>query len=551
MRALTIAHVDGPPLGRLDEVPWLGDVAGIGSSLCPERPAIVFPDRDRQVSYCDLQRRSEAFAELMRSRGIGAGSRVAYLGRNSDLFVPALFGNILAGTVLVPLNWRLTARELAFQLVDSKSKLLISDPEFAELAARACRDDQVSPDDVIALMLTEAADPSQAAWSHIVEPVAGTLQEALLAAAPTRAAPRDPGQPILQLYTSGTTGKPKGVLISHRAVSVTRHAELISPELQHLRAGTVFLSAMPNSHIGGISWLLMGLVRQCTVVLTADPSPANLLRLMREYGAQYTFIVPTVLRALVDEVRCSGVTGPRLRGVCYGAMPMSERLLREALEVFDCDFVQFFGMTEIAGSATMLGPRDHDVDRPALLKSVGKPYPGMQLEIRGPDGAVLRPGEHGEIWVNSPTIMLGYSGLPEKTREVVIDGWYRTGDGGYVDAAGHLYLTDRIKDMIVTGGENVYPAEVEEVLRQHPAVLDAAVVGIPDDHWGEKVVALVQTRPAAKVTESELQAFARERIAGYKCPKSIRLGDSLPRTAAGKVKRVEVRSLMQRPDCGA
>jgi fatty-acyl-CoA synthase len=205
-------------------------------------------------------------------------------------------------------------------------------------------------------------------------------------------------------------------------------------------------------------------------------------------------------------------------------------------------------MTEMSGSATFLSPADHDLARPALLGTVGKPYPGVALEIRGPDRRVLKRNEAGEIWIRSPTVMLGYHGLSDKTAEAIVDGWYASGDGGFLDEDGYLHLTDRIKDMIVSGGENVYPAEVEEALRLHSAVLDAAVVAVPDERWGEMVAAAVELRPDKSVTAAELQSFARERIAAYKCPKAIHIVEQLPRTASGKVQRAEVRrELRERP----
>jgi acyl-CoA synthetase (AMP-forming)/AMP-acid ligase II len=422
----------------------------------------------------------------------------------------------------------LTAAELAYQLKDSHARLLMYDAELAAAATQAC---SLSGESV-ALLPVESEDGAEC------------LRDLLSRPAPAVRAPHDRSQAILQLYTSGTTGRPKGVLISHYALSLTRHAELMSADFAHVGPGSLILSAMPNSHVGGMSWVLMGLVRFGTVVLTADPSPGNLLRLIRQYRAEHTFMVPTVLRAVVDELRASGEPAPALSGIFYGAMAMSESLLRETLEIFNCAFVHFFGMTEISGSATFLSPKDHDLARPKLLQTVGKPYPGVSVEIRSPDGRVVSQGIHGEIWIKTPTMMLGYNNLPDKTAEAVVDGWYASGDGGFLDEEGYLHLTDRIKDMIVSGGENVYPAEVEEALRRHPSVLDAAVVAVPDDRWGEMVAAAIEMRPGKAVTPTDLQSFARAQIAAFKCPKLIRFVDQLPRTVSGKVQRSEVRRQM-------
>ncbi|MDB5968336.1 MAG: long-chain-fatty-acid--CoA ligase [Hydrocarboniphaga sp.] len=522
MSGLEYAHVEGPPLDGLDPMIWIGDIPALGARHCPDRSAIVFADRGERMSYAAFDGRCNAFAALAQQRGLAPGDRVAYLGANSDLYYPVLIGAIRAGLVLVPINWRLAAPEIGFQLADSGTRLLICDPALSATATQALAGAGLS----VPVISTEAVDGSGDE----------SLRALLLRRAPALAAAQVMDQVILQLYTSGTTGKPKGVLISHGALSLARHAELRAPEFGHLGAGCISLSAMPNFHIGGMSWVLMGLVREGTVIITADPTAANMLKLIREHRVEHSWMVPTLIRALLEGVRGEQRPAPRMKGLFYGAMAMDESLLRAAMECFGCDFLQFFGMTENTGSATSLAPLDHDSARPHLLKSVGKPYPGMSLQIRGPDRKLLKAGEHGEIWVKSPTRMLGYWKQPEKTAEALVDGWYASGDGGYVDEQGFLYLTDRIKDMIVSGGENVYPVEVEEALRLHAAVLDAGVIGLPDAHWGEKLVAVVELRPGASASEAELRTHVRSRIAGYKCPKTIIFG-SLPRTASGKVQR--------------
>lgn len=516
-----LAHVDGPALREKENITYIGEIPARGARDRGDDAALIFAERQRTTSYSQLESQASAFAHYLTQQGYRPGQRIAYLGLNNDDFFSVLFGCIRAGVVLVPLNWRLTAPELAYQLADSESQLLIHDVALAEVARAA------------------AADLTGMAFVN-VEGGDEDLYRVLRTDAPSYSSPRDPEQVILQMYTSGTTGKPKGTLISHYGLSIARQSELESVDMAHFLMHSRVLSAMPNFHIGGMSWVLMGLIREGVVVISADPSPGNMLKLLRDYQCKHSFIVPTVLRAMVNELEDTGSEPPTMEGIYYGAMPVGESLLDKVRSLLNCPLLQFFGMTENSGSATMLGPDDHDPNRPQLLKSVGKPYPGMSLEIRGEDGTLLRPGESGEIWVKSPTQMAGYWKLPEATAKAVVDGWYATGDGGYLDEEGFLYLTDRIKDMIVSGGENIYPAEVEEVLRQYEGVLDAAVVGIKDDTWGEKVVALVETKAGATLQVDSILSHCGARLARYKGPKEIKFG-ALPRTASGKVQRAIVR----------
>ena len=522
------ARVTGAALDHLSEMVWVGDIPSLGARQYPDRLAIIFSDRQERATYAQLDAQADACADLVRSRGLKADARVAYLGRNNDLFYPALFGAIRANVVLVPINWRLAPPEIRFQLADSGAQLLICDPELAAAARQAAE----GLPGLLPLQLTEGNDGLRALLSRRAAP---------------HAAAHDRSQVILQLYTSGTTGQPKGVLVSHGALSIARHAELMSPDFSHLASGCTLLSAMPNFHIGGLSWVLMGLVRMGTVVITADASAANLLNLIREYAVEHSWMVPTLIRTLVDTLHQEQRDAPKITGLFYGAMPMDSALLRQSMRVFGCSFLQFYGMTENSGSTTALAPADHDLGRPELLKSVGKPYPGMSVEIRGADRRVLNCGEPGEIWIQSPTLMLGYWNLPSQTAASLVEGWYASGDGGYIDEQGFVFLTDRIKDMIISGGENVYPAEVEEALRQHAAVLEVAVVGVPDRRWGEKIVAVVELRPGQILSADELIGFSRRQIASYKCPKLIEFTAALPRTASGKVQRAVVRQqLVQR-----
>ena len=526
----TIARAEGIPLARLDEMVWIGDIAALGALRYPQRPALIFAERQKTLTYAELERYSNAFVEQLKQRGLNPGDRIAYLGRNSDLYYPVLFGAIRAGVVLVPLNWRQSAAEVAFQLEDSQARWLLLDEEFEEIARTAMGELKTA----LPLMRIDGRDDEENLRSLLANASGVSVATAL----------HDPEQTVLQVYTSGTTGRPKGVLLSHGCLSIARHAECISPDWSDWTEGEISLSAMPNFHMGGLSWVLIGLVRLSTVVITTDSLPANMLRLIREYSVDRSFIVPTVIRAIVDELHGQHEAAPTLKGIYYGAMPMSETLLQECMALFNCRLGQFFGMTELTGTATFLPPEEHNLSSPERLKSVGRPIAGMSLEIRDPQGRVLEVGQHGEVWIKAPTLMQGYWGLEQITAEVVVNGWFATGDGGYLDGFGFLYLTDRIKDMIISGGENIYPIEVEEAFLKHPAVLAVAVVGVPDERWGEMVVAVLELRPGHHVTEEQLRVHVRDLIATYKCPKVMCFGE-LPRTASGKVQRGQLRVRMR------
>lgn len=517
---------EGPPLRDQERMTWIGDIPERWARERPQRAAIVLPERGRQTTYGQLQSWTQRFVEVLLERGIQAGDRIAYLGRNSDLYYVALFGAIAGKFVLVPLNWRCAPPELAIMLADAQVRLLIADEEF-EPAARAASSAEADLQ-AMQLLRTEGA---------------GSLREAVQTPATRKfVVAHDPEQVCMQLYTSGTTGRPKGVLLTHAGCSYARHVELISKDWASWSEADVIVSPLPNFHIGGMSWMLIGLIRGLKCVQVTNTSAAHLLEVMEEHAVTRIFIVPTLVSSLLEYLRKTGRTPPRVRTITYGASVMSEQLLEEAIAVLGCEFGQYYGMTEAGGTVTYLSPSDHDPQRPHLLKSVGRPQCAMAVEIRDAQGSVLAANQPGEIWVHTPSLMAGYWRLPEATRGATVSGWYRTGDGGYLDNDGYLYLTDRIRDMIVSGGENIYPAQVEEALRKHPAVREVAVVGVPDKHWGERVIAFVERRDGMQLEADALIAFARQNIAGYKCPKTIHFVDALPRTALGKVQRAVVRT---------
>ena len=482
-----------------------------------------------QRSYAWLDRTSDAFVTLLAEYGIREGDRVAYHGRNSDLYFPVMFGAMRAGVVLVPVNWRNTANETRYVLSDSGAKLILVDDEFLHIVTAA----------------NDVGVPILRLEGH-----ADALRPRLDAAPPVHRGVMNAYAPALQLYTSGTTGRPKGVISTQFDLAAQRQAEFASGHFDDWGSDEILFSPLPNFHIGGMSWALTALVRGLPLVITTEASPAAILDAIVEHGVTRAFMVPMLVRALIAEMGQRGIATSTLRGIHYGAAAMDPQLLDRSVDTLGCRFLQYYGMTEVAGSVTILGPDFHDSARPHLLRSVGRPLPGFTIAIRGPTGEPLSFDAPGEIWIAGPSVTREYWGRLEATAEALQDGWYRSGDGGRLDVDGFLYLTDRIKDMIVSGGENVYPAEVEAALREHPAVADCAVFGLPDARWGEGVCAAIELREGHVVTAEDLITFARDHLAAYKIPRRIEFGVALPRTASGKVQRGTLRAILQNEHVG-
>lgn len=491
------------------------------AAIHPDRVALV--DDRRAWTYAELDADCDRFVALLGAYGIGRGDRFAWLGKNDGAFIVATVAAARSGAIMVPINWRNTAPEVGYVVQDSAPRLVIADAEFDAVL------DEAGAQGLPRLRVDDAGDEGLAAR--------------LASFAPAPRGAEDVHAPFLQLYTSGTTGKPKGVMTSPHAMAFMRHGEKALPGFANWTDDEVLLSPLPVFHIGGLSWVQTAHCRGATVYLTADTTPAGLLDRCLRHGITRTFMVPTLVRALIEEMDRRGARVETLRSIHYGAAAMDPQLLEQSVDRLGCRFLQYYGMTEVGGSATVLQPDDHDTTRPHLLRSVGRPMPGVTIEIRDPEtGAPLPVDAPGEIWLTSPTLFSAYWNRPEDTAKAMQGEWYKSGDGGRIDAEGYLFLTDRIKDMIVSGGENVYPAEVESVLRQHPAVLDCAVFGLPHPKWGEGVTAALELRPGHSVEADEVIAFARRSLAAYKVPRRIEVGVTLPRTAAGKVQRGVLRA---------
>lgn len=479
------------------------------------------------LTWSQVYERSRRVSRALADQGVGVGDRVAFLDRNGVEYFEVLFGSALLGAVTVSINWRLAPAEMAAIANDAGATVVFFGPEF-EGAVKDMRP-------LVTCVGHWVALDEFARWR---DGEGGPV-------------PADPGfEPgpddvVIQLYTSGTTGLPKGAMISGRNIAcILAEADRVF----HIGPDTVSLVAMPLFHIGGTGWALAGMSRGGHSVILRDVEPVEALSLIAKHRVTETFVVPAVLMFLLATPELATADVSSLRRIFYGASPISEDVLVRSMTALGCDFAQVYGLTETTGAITSLMPEDHDPDGPRarLLRSAGRPFGHIELRIvEAQTGRTLPAGEVGEVWTRSDQNMLGYWNKPDETGAAFAEGgWLRTGDAGWIDDEGYLFLHDRIKDMIVTGGENVYPAEVENALLAHPAVTDAAVIGVPDERWGETVKAVVVRTPGEESDEeiaADVIAATRNRLAHYKCPTSIDFVEVLPRNPSGKVLKRELR----------
>jgi acyl-CoA synthetase (AMP-forming)/AMP-acid ligase II len=354
--------------------------------------------------------------------------------------------------------------------------------------------------------------------------------------------PADAEDIAIQLYTSGTTGFPKGALLSHRALLGTIGKGAQTGEAwSRWDEDDVCLVAMPLFHIGGTGWALHALEAGATMVILPRPDIAGIVTAIAGERITKMFAVPAVLAAILAHLESAPADLSSLTELLYGASPIPLDVLRRSMAAFpNAGFIQCYGATETCGTVVYLPPYDHDVAGNARMLGCGKPFPGNAIRVLDDAGHEAPTGQIGEVAIRSVSVMSGYHGNPEASAKAVQDGWYRTGDAGFVDSDGYLTLFDRVKDMIVSGGENIYPAEVENALHEHPNVADCAVIGVPDERWGEAVKAIIVRK--GDITADAIIAFARQHIAGYKVPKSVDFIDMLPRNPSGKILKKDLRA---------
>jgi len=513
---------------EFDLMPTLGDVPRHHAKTRGAQIALSF--EGRLTTFAELDRHTNQVASALIGAGVKKGEAIAYLGKNSDHYFELVLGAAKAGAIMAPIGWRLAPGEVAYILDDTQAKLLFVGPELIDCARAALNEAQDKPS-VIAMEEGAHDWATFAAWRDVQPATDPQVQV-------------DPDDTGLLLYTSGTTGRPKGVMLtSANLMRSRRKLSEASMGWNEWNEGETNLVAMPAAHIGGTGWGLVGLINGVKNVIAREFNPIEVLEFIERERIAKMFMVPAALQFVVRLPRAREIDYSSLTHILYGASPMPVALLQECMEVFGCEFCQQYGMTETTGTIVYLPPQDHDPKGNRRMRSAGLPMPGVEIRVCDADGNVLGPNEIGEICTRSMANMKGYWNKPDATRSTVDDdGWLRTGDAGYLDEDGYLYIQDRIKDMIITGAENVYPAEVENAIHGHPHVADVAVIGVPDETWGEAVKAIVVPKPGVTPDAASIIAHARERIAHYKAPRSVDFRDApLPRNASGKILRRELR----------
>ena len=478
--------------------------------------------RERRLSYGEALAQTNRLANAFVNAGLQIGDRIAVLSKNSIEYVLLYFAASKAGVVPVHLNYRLAAREWNYIINDAGAKLLLTGGDFP-LALEPIRHELRTVERFVAFDGARASP-----WEDFHQWVANEPQTA-----PDRLITDD--HELYQMYTSGTTGKPKGAVTTHRAAI----AQLVQRGLiLKSGPGERWLLVAPIFHAAAASQVACQSVYWgSSLYIQSDFDPADVIHALSQQRISIAHIMPAMIQTCLVTVPDVGECRyDDLRLISYGSSPISERTLRRAIEVFKCDFVQGYGMTETIG-LTILLPSDHRralAQKPELLLSAGRPLTGTEVRIVDPDDNPLPIGATGEIVARGPQLMKGYWNRPEDTAEALRGGWMHTGDAGMLDHEGYLYLQDRVKDMIVSGGENIYPRVVEEVLFQHPAIADAAVIGVPDERWGETVKAVVVLRQGMTATAAEIMEFCRGKLGGFEQPRSVDFVESLPRTPSGK-----------------
>jgi long-chain acyl-CoA synthetase len=501
----------------------LADIPEFHARQHPQKISLVYGAN--QVSFEQLDQRSNQLANALCSEGLEPQANIAFMDRNSEHFFYILFGASKANTSLVTVNFRLTEKEIAYILDDAEAELIFVGREYLESVVN-CQS-QLSRLKKIVVIDSDDED-GLSSW---ISNHSTTRPQDRLAAPTDRA---------MQMYTSGTTGHPKGVELSQYAMVVAAIEGLsVWPAMYEPDAAV--LATMPLFHIAAANLGIAGLYAGARAEIMRDASPGELIRIIAEHGIRVVPLPATVIHEIINLPNIDTFDLSKLDTLLIAGSGIAVELLREAQRVLGCGFALSYGMTECCGGLTYLGPDVCVHDAGKKLLSAGRPIGNCQVKIASSDGQDLPTGEIGEIVCKSDRVMTSYWNRPEATAEATRDGWYLSGDAGYLDDEGFLYVVDRIKDMVVSGGENIYPVEIENELMKHPSVDDVAVIGVPDEKWGEALLANIILKQGQQVPGEELTSFLRSSLAGYKIPRRYEFVTAFPRNATGKVLKREMR----------
>lgn len=503
------------------EVRTLGQFIEYHARKTPERRALVWGERT--ISYGEYDRVANRVANGLLAHGVGAGDRVGFLGLNTPDFYFALTGTAKTRAAFTVFNWRLAVPELAQLIEDSQTRLCIVERALGDLwneAASLCgrRIETIWIDEKSTLEAVFYDRPAEKPDLFISEE-----------------------DTAIQLYTSGTTGLPKGVMLSHGGFNRMRLCEHFEPAY-HWEDDDIFINPLPNFHLLSIGIAFQCLYNGVAISIVRQFHPATVLATIARDRPTLLTLTPTMIQMLLDDPDAETTDFSSLRLTLYAGSPISLGLIKRAIAMMPCKFMQFYGATEANGAFSILRPDEHDLNDEARLQSCGRPLPLIEFRIVDAAGEEVADGEPGELLVRSPAIFTGYWNQPENTAKVMENGWYHTGDVARRDADGLYYIVDRVKDMIVSGGENIYSAEVENAISTHPHVAAVAVIGVPDGRWGEAVKACVIVKEAHSLCEADVLAHARERLAGYKVPKSVDFFEAFPLVPSGKVSKKDLRA---------
>jgi len=491
----------------------------------PDKEAVL--DGDFTATYAEHLDRTCRLADALKTElGVDRGDRYAVMALNGHQFLELYHASLMGGSVINPLNLRLAPKELAFIVKDSGSRVCFADAFFAPMIDSVRQEAGIDK-----IVLIGSGDvPHDFAY-----------EEVLSAGSPT--VPPEPEETDLAvlMYTGGTTGLPKGVVLDNRALMLDIYKVATRWSMDER---FVYLHQTPMFHAASLGGILAvpAVGGQTTFVPVFQPG--SVLDVIERHQVTMTVMVPTMISMLLDHPDFKPERLASLEVLTYGASPMPTVLVERVLEMFpEVELFQGYGMTENCGLLTCLGPEEHRQGGD-LLRSAGRPMPGSVVSIQDEEGHILAPGESGEVCAQAGNYMQEYWNRPDETASAFHGGWYHTGDAGYLDPAGYLYLVDRVKDMIVTGGENVYSAEVENAISSNPGVAQVAVIGIPSEQWGEAVLAIVVPKEGAQLTEDDIKAWSKERIAGFKVPKAVEFrAEPLPLSGAMKVLKRELRAV--------